>query len=105
MIRRPPRSTRTDTLFPDTTLFRSMSLLGTAMLPHGINWTTPSLQTASLDHALWFHEPFRADEWLLYACDSPWAGHARGFNRGRIYTQDGRLVVSAAQEGLIRLRE
>src|SRR3546814_2201261 len=82
-----------------------MSLLGTAMLPHGINWTTPSLQTASLDHALWFHEPFRADEWLLYACDSPWAGHARGFNRGRIYTQDGRLVVSAAQEGLIRLRE
>src|SRR3546814_13300477 len=56
-------------------------------------------------HALWFHEPFRADEWLLYACDSPWAGHARGFNRGRIYTQDGRLVVSAAQEGLIRLRE
>jgi acyl-CoA thioesterase-2 len=82
-----------------------MSLLGTSMLPHGINWMTHNIQTASLDHALWFHEPFRADQWLLYACDSPWAGHARGFNRGRIFTQDGRLVASAAQEGLIRLRE
>ncbi|MCM8730207.1 acyl-CoA thioesterase [Hephaestia sp. GCM10023244] len=82
-----------------------MSLLGTAMLPHGVNWTTPNMQTASLDHALWFHESFRADEWLLYACDSPWAGHARGFNRGKIYTEDGRLVASAAQEGLTRLRK
>jgi len=82
-----------------------MSLLGTSMLPHGVGWTTHNMQTASLDHALWFHEPFRADEWLLYACDSPWAGHARGFNRGRIFTADGRLVASAAQEGLIRLRE
>jgi acyl-CoA thioesterase-2 len=82
-----------------------MSLLGTSMLPHGVGWTTHNMQTASLDHALWFHEPFRADEWLLYACDSPWAGHARGFNRGRIFTQQGRLVASAAQEGLIRVRE
>ena len=82
-----------------------MSLLGTSMLPHGVNWMTHKVQTASLDHALWFHEPFRADEWLLYACDSPWAGHARGFNRGRIFTQDGRLVASATQEGLIRMRE
>jgi acyl-CoA thioesterase-2 len=82
-----------------------MSLLGTSMLPHGVGWMTHNMQTASLDHALWFHDPFRADEWLLYACDSPWAGHARGFNRGRIFTQDGRLVASAAQEGLIRLRE
>ncbi|TPG21486.1 acyl-CoA thioesterase II [Sphingomonas koreensis] len=82
-----------------------MSLLGTALLPHGVNWMTHNVQTASLDHALWFHEPFRADEWLLYACDSPWAGHARGFNRGRIFTQDGRLVASATQEGLIRMRE
>ena len=81
-----------------------MSLLGTSMLPHGVGWTTHNIQTASLDHALWFHEPLRADEWLLYACDSPWAGHARGFNRGRIFTRDGRLVASAAQEGLIRLR-
>ena len=81
-----------------------MSLLGTAMLPHGINWMTHKVQTASLDHALWFHEPFRADEWLLYATDSPWAGHARGFNRGQIFTPDGRLVASVAQEGLIRMR-
>lgn len=82
-----------------------MSLLGTATLPHGVNWMTHKLQTASLDHAVWLHEPFRADEWLLYACDSPWTGHARGFNRGRIFAQDGRLVASCAQEGLIRLRE
>jgi acyl-CoA thioesterase-2 len=82
-----------------------MALLGTCTLPHGVNWMTHNLQTASLDHALWLHEPFRADEWLLYATDSPWAGHARGFNRGRIFTQDGRLVASVAQEGLIRLRD
>ena len=82
-----------------------MALLGTCTLPHGVNWMTHNLQTASLDHALWLHEPFRADEWLLYATDSPWAGHARGFNRGRIFAQDGRLVASVAQEGLIRLRE
>jgi acyl-CoA thioesterase-2 len=80
-------------------------LLGTATLPHGVNWMTHKLQTASLDHALWLHEDFRVDEWLLYSCDSPWAGNARGFNRGKIYTRDGRLVASVAQEGLIRLRE
>ncbi|MBR0551435.1 acyl-CoA thioesterase [Stakelama marina] len=82
-----------------------MSLLGTAMIPHGVNWMTNRMQNASLDHALWLHEPFRADEWLLYACDSPWSGHARGFNRGRIFSQDGKLVADVAQEGLIRLRE
>jgi len=82
-----------------------MSLLGTATLPHGVNWMMNKLQTASLDHSLWLHEDFRADEWLLYACDSPWAGHARGFNRGKIFACDGRLVASVAQEGLIRLRE
>ncbi|MBX3594215.1 acyl-CoA thioesterase II [Sphingomonas sp.] len=82
-----------------------MALLGTAMLPHGVNWMTSKIQSASLDHAVWLHEAFRADEWLLYACDSPWAGHARGFNRGRIFTRDGRLVASTSQEGLMRLRE
>ena len=82
-----------------------MALLGTGTLPHGVNWMTHNLQTASLDHAVWLHEPFRADEWLLYDCDSPWAGHARGFNRGRIFARDGRLVASTAQEGLMRLRE
>jgi acyl-CoA thioesterase-2 len=82
-----------------------MMLLGTSMLPHGVSWMTSKLQTASLDHALWMHEPVRADEWLLYTTDSPWTGHARGFNRGRIYTRDGRLVASVAQEGLMRLRK
>jgi acyl-CoA thioesterase-2 len=80
------------------------ALLSTAMLPHGVSWTTPGMQTASLDHALWLHAPVRADEWLLYAADSPWAGSGRGFNRGAIYARDGRLVASVAQEGLIRRR-
>ena len=82
-----------------------MLLLGTSMLPHGVIFTTPGMQTASLDHALWLHEPAPTDEWLLYATDSPWAGHGRGMNRGRIFTADGRLVASVAQEGLIRRRE
>lgn len=82
-----------------------MTLLGTALLPHGVNWMTDKLQTASLDHAVWLHEPFRADEWLLYTCDSPWSGHARGFNRGQVFTRDGRLVASTAQEGLMRQRD
>jgi len=79
-----------------------MSLLGTCTLPHGLSWIIGNVMGVSLDHALWFHDDFRADEWLLYACDSPWAGRARGFNRGRIYTRDGRHVASVAQEGLIR---
>lgn len=79
-----------------------MTLLGTCALPHGLSWMTGELQSASLDHALWLHDDFRCDEWMLYVTDSPWAGHARGFNRGRIYTRDGRLVASVAQEGLIR---
>jgi acyl-CoA thioesterase-2 len=82
-----------------------MALMATSMMPHGANWMTPGMQSASLDHALWIHEPFRADDWLLYATDSPWAGHARGMNRGSIFSRDGRLVASVAQEGLIRLRE
>jgi acyl-CoA thioesterase-2 len=81
-----------------------MALMATSMMPHGVNWMTPGMQSASLDHAVWIHEPFRADEWLLYATDSPWAGHARGMNRGQIFTRDGRLVASVAQEGLIRQR-
>lgn len=80
-----------------------MMLLGTSLLPHGMNFTANKIQTASLDHALWFHEDFRTDDWLLYSTDSPWAGHGRGFNRGSIFTRDGRLVASVAQEGLIRL--
>lgn len=82
-----------------------MMLLGTSLLAHGVSWMTHPVQTASLDHAVWLHEPFRFDEWLLYVCDSPWAGHARGFNRGQIFTRDGKLVASTAQEGLVRLRD
>jgi acyl-CoA thioesterase-2 len=80
-----------------------MSLLDTALLPHGKSIFS-NVQVASLDHALWFHRPFRADDWLLYVQDSPSASGARGFNRGSIYTRDGVLVASVAQEGLIRPR-
>ncbi|WP_295531398.1 acyl-CoA thioesterase II [Novosphingobium sp. Chol11] len=79
-----------------------MTLLGTATLPHALSSIKGTMMGASLDHALWFHEAFRADEWMLYVCDSPWAGHARGFNRGRIFTRDGRLIANVAQEALIR---
>jgi acyl-CoA thioesterase-2 len=82
-----------------------MVLLGTCLLPHGVSWMAGQVQTASLDHAVWLHEPFRADEWLLYSTDSPWAGHTRGFNRGQIFSRDGRLVASVSQEGLIRPRD
>jgi acyl-CoA thioesterase-2 len=80
-----------------------MSLLDTSLLPHGKSIFS-NVQVASLDHAMWFHRPFRADEWLLYAQDSPSASGARGFNRGAIYKRDGTLVASVAQEGLIRPR-
>jgi len=79
-------------------------LIGTTTFPHGISYLKKNVQMASLDHALWFHRPFRVDEWLLYSCDSPTAQGARGLARGMIYTEDGRLVASTAQEGLIRLR-
>lgn len=80
-------------------------LLGAALLPHGLSFQMPHLQAATLDHALWFHRRFRVDEWLLYSMDSPVAAGARGFTRGGIYTRDGVLVASVAQEGLLRLRE
>ena len=80
------------------------SLLTTSLLPHGVTWLTPGMQVASIDHALWFHRPFRIDEWLLHVIDSPTASGARGLVRGRIFTRDGRLVASTAQEGLIRQR-
>jgi acyl-CoA thioesterase-2 len=74
----------------------------TALLPHGVTWLTPGMQIASLDHVMWFHQPFRVDQWLLYSIDSPAAHGARGLVRGQIFTEDGRLVASCAQEGLIR---
>jgi acyl-CoA thioesterase-2 len=81
-----------------------MTLLDTALFAHGRMIFDPDLQAASLDHALWFHRPFRADEWLLYAEDSPSASGARGFTRGSLFTRDGTLVASVAQEGLVRVR-
>jgi acyl-CoA thioesterase-2 len=81
-----------------------MTLLDTALVPHGRNIFDSSLMMASLDHALWFHRPFRMDQWLLYAQDSPAAAGARAFNRGLIFTEAGELVASAAQEGLIRTK-
>ena len=78
-------------------------LLGTATFPHAISYYQPGVQMASLDHALWFHRPFRADDWLLYAIDSPTAQNARGLARGLIYDRDGRLVASTVQEGMIRV--
>ena len=80
------------------------SLLDAALVPHGRTVFEKTIMAASLDHALWFHRPFKADEWLLYAQDSPNAGGARGFARGLIFTRDGTLVASVAQEGLLRER-
>lgn len=76
--------------------------LGTAMQPHGVSWMSPGMQVASLDHAMWFHRPFRMDEWLLYVVDSPSASGGRGIARGQFFTQDGVLVASTVQEGLMR---
>ncbi|MEF3081078.1 acyl-CoA thioesterase II [Luteimonas sp. SMYT11W] len=78
-------------------------LLGTATFPHGISYYQPNVQMASLDHALWFHRPFRVDDWLLYSLDSPSAQGARGLARGQIFDRAGRLVASTAQEGMIRV--
>jgi acyl-CoA thioesterase II len=97
---------------PDTPLLHQAALayasdyglLSTVLQPHGLTVRDPSLQVASLDHALWFHRPFRADEWLLYAVDSPAADRGRGFARGSFFTRDGTLVASSAQEGLMRVR-
>jgi acyl-CoA thioesterase-2 len=81
-----------------------MTLLDTALIPHGRSVFDKSIMAASLDHALWFHRAFRADDWLLYAQDSPNLAGARGFSRGLIFTRDGTLVASVAQEGLLRER-
>ncbi|HXY59610.1 MAG TPA: acyl-CoA thioesterase II [Methylocystis sp.] len=80
-----------------------MTLLSTALAAHGRTVFDHDLKVASLDHALWLHRPFRADEWLLFAQQSPNASGARGFARGEIFSRDGRLVASVAQEGLMRV--
>ena len=79
-----------------------LTLLDTALVVHQRTILDTSLQVASLDHALWFHRPFRADEWLLYAQESPTSGGARGLTRGSLFTRDGKLIASVMQEGLIR---
>lgn len=79
-------------------------LMGTALIPHGVMFHDANMQAASLDHSMWFHASFRADEWLYYDMDSPISVGGRGLNFGRIYTADGRLVASTAQEGLMRVR-
>lgn len=81
-----------------------IALLDSALVAHGRSVFDPDIQAASLDHAIWFHRPFKADEWLLYAHDSPSSSGARGFSRGSVYTREGLLVASVAQEGLIRPR-
>ncbi len=81
------------------------SFIMTALQPHAVSWVTPGMQVASLDHVMWFHQPFRVDEWLLHAIDGPAAHGARGLVRGKVFTRDGRLVASTAQEGLIRRRK
>jgi acyl-CoA thioesterase-2 len=98
-----------DTLPDDPALQRYLlayasdfSFLGAALDPHGVSWLTPGMHVASLDHAMWFHRPFRLDDWLLYAIESPTASGSRGLVRGRFFDRAGRLVASTIQEGLIR---
>jgi acyl-CoA thioesterase-2 len=114
--RREPRQQvwfRADGRLPDDPLLHAcvvayasdMSLLDSVILPHAVSWDDPRFHGASLDHAMWFHRPFRADEWLLYDQESPSAAGARGLARGEIYTQSGALAVSVVQEGLVRMVE
>jgi acyl-CoA thioesterase II len=79
-----------------------LTLLGVSLVPHGVSIISPTILPASLDHAMWFHRPFRADQWMLYDQHSPSASGARGFAVGRVFTSEGALVASVAQEGLIR---
>jgi acyl-CoA thioesterase-2 len=80
------------------------AFIGTALLPHGVTFFSGEIQLASLDHVMWFHAPFRIDEWLLHVMESPRARGGRGLVRGRVFTRDGKLVASTAQEGMIRRR-
>jgi acyl-CoA thioesterase-2 len=79
-------------------------LLGTSMLPHRTSELQGPLVMASLDHAMWFHRSLRVDDWLLYAMESPSASGARGFAQAGIFSRDGRLVATTAQEGLVRIK-
>ena len=113
--KRPPHRQvwyRTAEALPDETYVHQCLLayasdfyfLGTAMFTHGVSPFQPNLQAASLDHSMWFHRPFRMEDWLLYDIDSPSTSGARGLVRGQFFDQQGRLVASTAQEGLMRKR-
>ncbi|GAA4201903.1 acyl-CoA thioesterase II [Streptosporangium oxazolinicum] len=80
------------------------TLVDTVLLTHGLAWGASNLSGASLDHAMWFHRPFRVDEWMLYAQESPWSGAARGLAKGEMFTRSGELAVSVVQEAMIRVR-
>ncbi len=80
------------------------SFVTTSLIPHGITWITPGYQLASIDHVMWFHRPFRVDEWLLHVVESPSASGSRGLVRGRVFSRSGALVATTAQEGLVRKR-
>ena len=103
---------RADGKLPDDPLLHAcvatyasdLSLFDTILHPHGVRWNDPNFMAASLDHCMWFHRPFRADEWLLFDTDSPVAAGARGLARGFLFDRSGRLVVSMVQEGLARMR-
>jgi acyl-CoA thioesterase-2 len=102
---------RADGTLPDTKLLHvclltyasDLTLLNSVLARHEIPVRDEEIRRASLDHAMWFHQPFRADEWLLYECYSPVASGARGLGTGRFFTQDGRLVATTVQEGLVRI--
>lgn len=79
-----------------------MNLLGSSLRPHGLTWFQGKVMTASLDHAMWFHAPIEFSDWHLYDLDAPWTGGGRGFNRGLIYNQNGQMMASVTQEGLMR---
>ena len=84
------------------TYVSDLTLLGVSLVPHGLIISSPQIQPASLDHSMWFHRAFKADEWMLYDQASPSASGARGLALGRVFSRDGTLIASVAQEGLIR---
>jgi len=104
---------RADGSLPDNPLLHvclmtyasDMTLLDSVLMAHGLSWQSGRINGASLDHAMWFHRPFRADDWLLYVQQSPTSSGARGLARGELWTQDGSHVVSVVQEGLLRVIE
>jgi acyl-CoA thioesterase II len=113
------RSSKTDVWFrydaelPDDPLLHvvlaayasDFTLVDTVLLTHGLAWGASNISGASLDHAMWFHRPFRVDEWMLYAQESPWSGGARGLAKGEMFTRSGELAVSVVQEAMIRVSE